>query len=84
MVSTDSHKIFIKHHSVFVHLRTKFQLEKSKFAWVRQFWENSQTFKIWNNLNASIDFGQVQYQSSLIDIIYLCIVLGRQLEFYES
>ena len=38
-------------------------------------------FKI---LNASIDFGQIQYQSSLIDVIYLCVVLGRQLEFYES
>ena len=25
-------------------------------------------FKIWKNLNASIDFGQIQYQSSLIDI----------------
>ena len=27
---------------VLVHLRTKFQLDKSKFAWVRQFWKNSQ------------------------------------------
>ena len=35
-------KISIKHHSVLVHLRTKFQLDKSKFAWVRQFWKNSQ------------------------------------------
>ena len=25
-----------------MHLRTKFQLDKSKFAWVRQFWKNSQ------------------------------------------
>ena len=31
-----------------------------------------------------MDFGQIQYQSSLIDIIYLCVVLGWQLEFYES
>ena len=30
---------------VLVHLRTKFQLHKSKFAWVRQFWENSQKIK---------------------------------------
>ena len=30
-------------------------------------------FKISKNLNASIDFGQIQYQSSLIDII-LCEV----------
>ena len=34
-------KFSIKHHSVLVNLRTKFQLDKSKFAWVRQFWENS-------------------------------------------
>ena len=33
-------------------------------------------FKIAKYLNASIDFGQIQYQSSLIDIIYLCAVLG--------
>ena len=31
-----------------------------------------------------MDFGQIQYQSSLIDIIYLCVILGRYLEFYES
>ena len=42
------HKVFlyikfsIKHHSVLVHLPTKFQLDESKFAWVRQFWKNSQ------------------------------------------
>ena len=41
-------------------------------------------FKIWKNLNALIDFGQIQYQSSLTDVIYLCVVLRRQLEFYES
>ena len=35
-------KFGIKHHSVLVHLPTKFQLDKSKFAWVRQFWKNSQ------------------------------------------
>ena len=34
-------------------------------------------FKIWKNLNASIDFGQIQDQSSLMDVIYLCVVLGR-------
>ena len=28
-------------------------------------------FKILKNLNASMDFGQIQYQSSLIDRIYL-------------
>ena len=32
----------MEHHSVLVHLSTKFQLDKSKFAWVRQFWKNSQ------------------------------------------
>ena len=31
-----------------------------------------------------MDFVQIQYQSSLIDILYLCVVLGRSLEFYES
>ena len=41
-------------------------------------------FKIWKNLNAPIDFGQIQYQSFLIDMIYLYVVLGWQLEFYES
>ena len=40
--------------------------------------------KIWTNLNASMDFGQIQYESSLIDIIFLCVVLGWYLEFYES
>ena len=25
----------------------------------------------------SVDFGQIQYQSSLMDVIYLCVVLGR-------
>ena len=34
-------------------------------------------FKIWQNLNALIDFGQIQYQSSLMGVIYLCVVLGR-------
>ena len=68
-------KFGIKHYSVLVHLPTKSQLDKSKFAWVRQ---------LWKNLNATIDFGQIQYQSSLMDVIYLCLVLGRWLEFYES
>ena len=31
-----------------------------------------------------MDFGQIQYQSFLIDKIHLCVVLGRYLEFYES
>ena len=34
-------------------------------------------FKIGKNLNASMDFGQSQYQSSLMDVIYLCVDLGR-------
>ena len=34
-------------------------------------------FKISKNLNVSIDFGQIQYQSSSMDVIYLCVVLGR-------
>ena len=39
--------------------------------------------KIWKK-NARMDSGQIQCQISLIDIIYLCVVLGRYLEFYES
>ena len=35
-------KFGIKYHSVLVHFPIKFQLDKSKFAWVRQFWENFQ------------------------------------------
>ena len=35
-------KFGIKHHSVLVHLPTKFQLDKSKFTWVKQFRKNSQ------------------------------------------
>ena len=35
-------KFSIKHHPVFVHSHTKLQLDKSKFAWVWQFWEGSQ------------------------------------------
>ena len=38
-------KFSIKHHLVLVYLRRKFQLYKSKFAWVRQIWENSQKIK---------------------------------------
>ena len=34
-------------------------------------------FQIWKYLNASIDFGQIQYQSSLMGVIYLCLVLER-------
>ena len=34
-------KFSIKYHSVLVHLRIKFQLDKSKFSWVRQFWNDS-------------------------------------------
>ena len=40
-------------------------------------------FKISQNLNPSIDFGQIQYQSSLIDVLYLRVFLGRQLKFEE-
>ena len=35
-------KFGIKRHSVLMHFLTKFQLDKSKFAWVRQFWKNSE------------------------------------------
>ena len=38
------------------------------------FLKNSQSEK---NLNASIDFGQIQYQSSLMHVIYSCVILGR-------
>ena len=34
-------------------------------------------FKMSKNLNDSIDFGKIQYQRSLIDILYLCAILGR-------
>ena len=71
-------KFVFKHHS-----RT-FQLGNLKFARVRQFLENSQKFQNPKNLNASIDFEQIKNQRLLIDILYLCIVLGRELEFYES
>ena len=33
-------------------------------------------FKIWKNLNAWIDIGQIQYPSSLIDIRDSCVFLG--------
>ena len=70
-------KFGIKHHSVLVHLPTKFQVDKSKLAWVRQFEKILKKFKIWKNLNALIGFGQIRYQSSLMNVIYLCVVLGR-------
>ena len=62
-----------------MHLRTKFEFDKSKFAWDLRasFSKILKKFKIWKNLNALIDFGQIQYQSSLINIIYLCVVLRR-------
>ena len=41
-------------------------------------------FKIRKHLNASTDFGQIQYQNSLMDVIYLCEVLGQQFEICES
>ena len=31
-----------------------------------------------------MDIDQIRYQSSLIDIIYFCVVLGRYVKFYES
>ena len=67
----------MKHQLVLVHSYTNFQLNNSKFAQVTQFRENSQKTKISKNLNASIDFGQIQYQRSLIDVLYLCAILGR-------
>ena len=41
-------------------------------------------FKISKRFNASIDFAQIQYQRSLIDIFYFGAVLGGKLEFYKS
>ena len=51
---------------------------------VRQFWTNFQKIQNLKKFNARIDFGQIQYQRFLIDIIYSCVVLGRQLKFYEK
>ena len=53
----------MRHHLVLVHSYTNFELNNSKFARVTQFREK---FKITKNLNASIDFAQIQYQTSLI------------------
>ena len=53
-----------------VNLRAKFQLDNSKFAWIRQFWENFTEFQIWKNLITSIDFCRIRYQRSLIHILY--------------
>ena len=54
----------------------KLQLDNSKFFWGRDFDKILKKFKIWTNLNALIDFGQIQYQRSVIDMLYLCVVLG--------
>ena len=34
-------------------------------------------FKIWKNLNASIDYGQIQSQSSFMDVIYVFVCSFR-------
>ena len=65
-------KFSIKHHSVLVHLRTEFQLDKSKFGWVRQFWKSSQKIQ---NLKKFERFNRFWPKS--IRVIYLCIVFGR-------
>ena len=70
-------KFSITHHSVLVHLRTKCQLDKLEFAWVRKFWKNSQKIQNLKKIECFSRFGQIQYQSSLIYIIYSCVVLGR-------
>ena len=59
----------MKHNLVLVHSRTK-------FAQVRKLRANFQKTQNLKYLKASIDFGQIQYQRSLLDILYLCAVLG--------
>ena len=56
---------------------THFELDNSKFSEARQFGRKFFKFKNLKNLNAPIDFGQIEHQSSLVDILYLCKILGR-------
>ena len=66
-----------------VHSRTKFQPVHKNSLKLDNFEKILQKFKIWKSSNASIDFGQIQYQRSFIDILYLRVVLGQYLQFYE-
>ena len=74
----------MKLYLLLVHSRKEFELDKSKFVQVRQFRANFQKIQNLKNLNSSIDFGEIQYQRSLIDIVYLCAVLRRRGKFYKS
>ena len=67
----------MKHNLVLVHSRTKFELNNSKFAQVRKFEANFQKIQNLKYSNALIDFCRIQDQRSLLDILYLCAVLGQ-------
>ena len=36
------------------------------------------------NLNTSIGFGEIQYERTLIDVLYSYAVLGGYLKFYKN
>ena len=67
----------MKHYLVLVHLRTKFEFDKSKLHKLDNLEQILKKIKISKNPNASIDFDKIQYQSSFIVILYFCAVLGR-------
>ena len=67
----------MKRQLVLVNSYINFELNNLKFAQATQFRENLKKIKISKNLNASIGFGQIQYQRSLIDVLYLWAFLGR-------
>ena len=67
----------MKHYLALMHSYTIFQRNNSEFAQVTQFRENIQKNQNPKKLNASIDFGQIQYQRSLIYVLYLFAFLGR-------
>ena len=54
----------------------KHKRDKLKFVRLDSLEQIFKKFKISKNLNALIDFGQIQYQKFSIDILYLCAVLG--------
>ena len=67
----------MKYNSGLVHARTKFELNNSKFAQVRKSKANFQEIQNLKHLDASIDFSQIQDQRFLLDILYLCAILGQ-------
>ena len=67
-----------KHYLVLGHLRTKFELDNSKFAYSLDNLEQIiKKLKISKILKALMNFRKIPYQRSFMNILYLCAVLAE-------